>query len=96
MKFTRSVIARFLAGKGCRLRLWIGLSYRGGAKEHGRKRDCAPPVYRALRPGVNVYRLSDREADPLSLAIDTDWVFPWTTTWMLPPVLYWELKNVPA
>jgi hypothetical protein len=44
MKITRSDIAHFLAGKGCRLRLWIGLSYWGGAKERGRKRDCAPPV----------------------------------------------------
>ena len=40
-------------------------------------------------------RFSDREADPLPLDIDTVCVFPWTTTWMLPLVLYWALKNVP-
>jgi hypothetical protein len=38
--------------------------------------------------GAKAQRLSDSEADPLPLAIDTDWVFPWTTTWMLPLVLY--------
>jgi hypothetical protein len=41
-------------------------------------------------------RFSDREADPLPLDIDTVCVFPCTTTWMLPLVLYWALKNVPA
>jgi len=95
MKITRSVIARFLAGNGNGLRSWNGLSFRD-AEEHVTKRDCALTASRAPRPGVNVYRLSDREADPLPLAIDTDWVFPWTTTWMLPLVLYWALKNVPA
>ena len=56
-----------------------GLSWPERREEHGAKRDCAPRSV-GFMAGVNAYRLSDREADPLPLAIDTDWVFPWTAT----------------
>ena len=67
------------------------------AKKDDEKHECAKTVDGLHADSKQtVQRLSENEADPLPLAIDTDWVFPWTTTWMLPLVLYWELKNVPA
>jgi hypothetical protein len=89
MKITRSVKdAGFGYGTGF---------LTGSAPKNAAQSATAPcPSIGLYGLGVNAYRLSDREADPLPLAIDTDWVFPWTTTWMLPLVLYWTLKNVPA